>query len=445
VTDLPRSAWSRSARLAGLGLGLAGRATMGAARRLGGRQAEQALTELQQRSADQVFRVLGELKGGAMKFGQALSIFEVALPEPLAGPYRAALTRLQDAAPPMPAERVHAVLARELGEDWRARFAEFDDSPAAAASIGQVHRAVWEDGRRVAVKIQYPGAAEALRSDLNQIGRLAPLFAVLSPGLEIRPLIAELKERIAEELDYTLEAEAQRGFAAAYAGDPDIAVPPLVHSTQRLLVSEWQDGTPLHQVIAEAGQDERNRVGLLYARFLFSGPARAGLLHADPHPGNFRVCPDGRLGVVDYGLVRRLPDGFPVAIGRLLRIGLDGDHETVAAGLRAEGFVKPGVEIDARDLYDFVSPFVEPAREETFHFTRDWMRAQFQRIGDPREPGGALSRQLNLPPSYLLIHRVWIGGIGVLAQLGARAPFRSELERWLPGFAPSPEVGRGAR
>src|SRR6266581_1462845 len=204
VSDLPRRAFTRTAKLATLPVGLAGRTALGFGKRIGGRSAELVAAEIQQRTAEQIFRVLGELKGGAMKFGQALSIFEAALPPEIAGPYRATLTRLQESAPPLPARTVHRVLASEMGEDWRARFAEFDDKPAAAASIGQVHRAVWQDGRTVAVKIQYPGAGNALISDFTQLSRLGRLFGVLMPGLEVRPLLDELRKRVAEELDYQL-------------------------------------------------------------------------------------------------------------------------------------------------------------------------------------------------------------------------------------------------
>src|SRR5215469_4890455 len=293
VNDVPRNAVSRTAKLAVLPLGFAGRTALGLGKRIGGRSAELVAQEIQQRTADQVFRVLGELKGGAMKFGQALSIFEAALPPELAAPYRATLTRLQESAPPLPASSVHRVLAADLGPDWRSEFISFDDTPAAAASIGQVHRAVWKDGRAVAVKIQYPGAGKALISDFTQLSRFARLFGVLMPGLDVKPLLDELRDRVAEELDYHLEAASQQAFAIAYAGDPDIYVPPVVTGTDHVLVSEWMDGTPLSKIISDGSEADRNRAGIMLTRFLFSGPARAGLLHADPHPGNFRLLDDG--------------------------------------------------------------------------------------------------------------------------------------------------------
>jgi predicted unusual protein kinase regulating ubiquinone biosynthesis (AarF/ABC1/UbiB family) len=435
VTDLPRKAVTRSAKLATLPIGFAGRAALGLGKRLGGAPAEVVAAELQQRTAEQLFRVLGELKGGAMKFGQAMSMLESALPEELAGPYRATLTKLQDAAPPMPAAIVHRVLADEFGRQWRRRFQRFDDVPAAAASIGQVHRAVWKDGRDVAVKVQYPGAGEALRSDLNQISRVGRVFGSWIPGLDVGPLLDELKDRVSEEVDYRREAEAQQGFAEAYHDDPEFQVPAVVFGGERIIVSEWLEGRPLSQVIAASSQRERNRAGLLYTRFLFSGPARAGLLHADPHPGNYRITPDRRLGVLDYGLVARMPNGLPRPIGELLRRAMEGNHEVVLDGLREEGFVRPYIRIEPEEIYDYLAPFIEPARVERFHFNREWMRQQFARINDPRRPGYTIGLKLNLPPSYLLIHRVWLGGIAVLSQLDCEAPFRRELERWLPGFA----------
>jgi predicted unusual protein kinase regulating ubiquinone biosynthesis (AarF/ABC1/UbiB family) len=433
--DIPRGSVSRTARLAALPLGAAGRATLGIGKMVSGRPAEEVDAQLQQKTAEQLFAVLGQLKGGAMKLGQQLSIFEAAVPEEVAGPYREALVKLQEAAPPMPVRTVHAVLAQQLGGRWRERFREFDDVPAAAASIGQVHRATWRDGRDVAVKIQYPGAGTALMADLNQLARFARLFAAMFPGMEVKPLIAELKARAEEELDYALEADAQRTFAAAYADDDQIVVPRVVASAPKVIVSEWLEGTPLAKIIGTGTKEQRDRAGLLMAELHFSGPQRAGLLHADPHPGNFRLMADGRLGVIDFGATARLPDGHPEPIGRLVRWALEGRAEDVLADLRAEGFVRPTVEVDAQGVLDYLLPFLAPVAVPSFRFTRAWMQEQAARIGDPRSDASRLGRQLNLPPAYLLIHRVTIGSIGVLCQLDAEAPYRGVCEEWLPGFA----------
>lgn len=424
--------------MAALPVSYAGRTALGFGKRVGGKPAEAVTAELQQRTAEQMFKVLGELKGGAMKVGQALSIFEAALPEEFAAPYRATLTRLQDAAPPLPAETIHRILADELGEDWRDRFAEFSDVPAAAASIGQVHKATWHDGRVVAVKVQYPGADKALMADLNQLARMGKMFAAWIPGIEIRPLIDELRERVAEELDYLRESQSQRAYAVAFEGDPDFLIPHVLSASPHVLITEWVDGTPLSAIIAAGSQEERDLAGTLLERFLLCGPARAGLLHADPHPGNFRMTPDGRLCVLDFGAVAHLPDGLPLAMGTLLRLAQSGDAETVLEGLRTEGFVRPHIDIDPAQVLSYLDPFVEPARHETFTFSRDWMRGQFTRLNDIRNPDFTVGLKLNLPPSYALIHRVWLGTIGVLCQLGATVPMRAELEQWAPGFIESP-------
>jgi len=354
---------------------------------------------------------------------------------------QAALATLQADVPPMSPSAAAQVVREELGRDTHDIFLEWNELPAAAASIGQVHRGRWVDGREVAVKIQYPGAEEALLSDLRQIGRIAKTFGGLLPGIDVRALAQELQDRVAEELDYELEAEAQATFAEKLAGDPQFAVPAVVASSRRALVTEWMESpASLARIIESGTPDERDRYGELYARFMFEGPARTGLLHADPHPGNFRVVRDAdgseRLGILDFGAVARLPEGqLPASLGRLMRIALmDDDYVDVVEHLRAEGFIKPSIRVRADDLRAYLGPFVDPAREDTFQFSRSYMRAQLLRMHDLNTPEMQVAFRLNLPPAYLLIHRTWVGGVGVLCQLEATVPFRRILEESMPGF-----------
>ncbi|MBE1536013.1 putative unusual protein kinase regulating ubiquinone biosynthesis (AarF/ABC1/UbiB family) [Actinomadura algeriensis] len=444
MSDMPRRAVTRTAKLATLPLGFAGRTALGFGKRTIGRPAEAVALEVQRRTAEQLFAVLGELKGGAMKVGQLLSIFEAGLPEEVAGPFRASLTRLQEAAPPMPAETTHRVLAEGLGDDWRENFAEFDDRPAAAASIGQVHKAVWHDGRAVAVKVQYPGAAQALMSDFGQISRLSRLFTPLFPGVEVKPLIADLKRRLEKELDYVDEARAQTAFHDAYAGDPDFLVPAVVAQSGNVLVTEWLEGTPLAKVIADGDQADRDRAGLLLFRFLLSGPARCEMIHIDPHPGNFRLLADGRLGVMDFGGAARVPAELQWSIGRLLRIGTLGDPDAIVDALWEEGWLTEEAEVDPDEVAELITPHAAPFAVERFRYDREWMREQTARglgLASDMRPG-SLARQFRLPPQYLAVSRALAGGGGVLCQLEAEGAYRAEAERWLPGFADEgPDTG----
>jgi predicted unusual protein kinase regulating ubiquinone biosynthesis (AarF/ABC1/UbiB family) len=223
-------------------------------------------------------------------------------------------------------------------------------------------------------------------------------------------------------------------------------VPDVVHQADQVLVTDWMEGVPLAEVIAKGSKEMRDRAGQLLARFLFAGPARTGLLHADSHPGNFRLLVDDgpaegwRLGVLDFGTVDRLPEGLPLPIGTALRLALADDAESVHSMLRQEGFVKPTIALDPDAVLDYLRPIIEPARVEAFAFDRSWMRAQAARIADPRSPAHQLGKQLNLPPSYLLIHRVTLSTIGVLCQLTATVRLRDELREWLPGFAEEGEA-----
>ncbi|MDT7643503.1 MAG: hypothetical protein QOC75_503, partial [Pseudonocardiales bacterium] len=344
MTDPPKRAFQRTARLGSLPVGFAGRTAAGWARRITGGDREEIAAELAMRNADQIFAVLGELKGGAMKFGQALSVYEAMIPNELAEPYQEALIKLQANAPKMPAKDVHRVLAEQLGRNWSQRFAQFDADEASAASIGQVHHAIWHDGREVAVKIQYPGADQALMSDLRTLQRFAKLLQVIVPGADVRGLLNELQDRMIEELDYSAEADSQRTFAAALADDPKIRVPKVIASAPKVIITEWMPGRPLSEFAHNPTEDAeeqklRDWIGETVMELHFSSPARVGLLHSDPHHGNFRLLEDGRLGVIDFGAVTRLPDGIPRPLGQILRLAADERAGEMMELLRREGFI----------------------------------------------------------------------------------------------------------
>ena len=302
-----------------------------------------------------------------MKFGQALSVFEAALPEEVAGPYRAALTKLQEAAPPMPARTVHMVLAEQLGADWREQVPVLR-RPAARR---RQHRAgapgVWHDGREVAVKVQYPGAGPALISDLNQLARAARLFAALSPGLDVKPLLTELKARVAEELDYRLEAGSQRAFAEAYDGDPDIVVPKVVAGSERVLVTEWIDGTPLSAIIRErhpgAARPRRPAAGALPVLRAGRAPACCTPTRT---PATSGCWPTAGSACSTSARSTGCRTACPSPSGRLARLALAGDAQAVYDGLREEGFILPTVKLDPQPLLDFLLPLLGPIAEPEF-------------------------------------------------------------------------------
>jgi len=424
----------RTLRLLGLPVGTAALAVEGLARRGVGQDAEQVRLELRRRNAARTRRVLGDLKGGALKAGQLLATLDALFPADPDATWQQALADVPEHNTVVPFAGLEPVLEDELGLEWRRRFAAIDEQAPMAASIGQVHRATLPDGRSVAVKIQYPDIAAALRSDMRAVSVMTRAAATVAPGLALPPLVAEMRTRLAEELDYLAEADAQGRFADAYRDDPDVVVPDVLIATPRVLVTEWLDATPFVEVAARGAQEQRDRAAALYMRFLLSGPECAGLLHTDPHPGNFRLTADGRLGVLDFGSTLAMPDGMPPTFGRLLTVLRRGDSDVIVAGLRDEGFVRPGAQVDAVKLRDYLAPFTVPAGHDTFTFSRAWLRSQFSRINDPRNPEFAVALQLTMPPEHLFTHRVWLGCVGVLCQLEATVAVRPVIERWLPGF-----------
>ncbi|MFT3714378.1 MAG: AarF/UbiB family protein [Gordonia sp. (in: high G+C Gram-positive bacteria)] len=436
MSEITRGQGRRNAKLAALPLGVAGRAVGGLGKRLAGASKEEVSADLMQKTAEQLFAVLGELKGGAMKVGQALSIMEAAIPEEFGEPFREALTKLQAEAPPMPAETVHKVLDQQLGTKWRDRFQSFDDTPAASASIGQVHKGVWHDGRPVAVKVQYPGADEALKADLKTLRRMSGLIQKLSPGTDAKAMIDELIERTEDELDYTAEADNQRAFAAAFDGDPDFVVPKVIASAPKVVISEWLDGTRLSTIIADGTREQRNDAATKMTTFEVSSPARVGLLHGDPHPGNFFVMDDGRFGILDFGAIGHYPDGLPAQTGPILRLAKEKRYDELRDSMVENGFIRPQYagKVTPEDLAKYLQPFVDPLYSDDFHFTRKWLQRAAGKATDVTGDVYKTSRNLNVPKEYVMVFRVLMGCVGIAAQLDAEAPYRAILGEWVPGL-----------
>ncbi|AFA74361.1 ABC-1 domain protein [Gordonia polyisoprenivorans VH2] len=437
MTDITRGQGRRNAKLVSLPIGMAGRAAAGFGKRMAGRDKDEVNQELLEKSAEQLFAVLGELKGGAMKVGQAMSIMEAAIPDEFGEPFREALTKLQAEAPPLSASKVHRVLDQQLGTKWRSRFREFSDEPAAAASIGQVHRAVWSDGRDVAVKIQYPGADHALKADLKTLSRMSGLMQKLSPGTDVKSMMDELIDRTEAELDYLGEADNQRAFAKAFDGDPDFVVPKVVASSPKVIVSEWLNGTPLSKIITNGDKATRDRAAALMSTFEVSSPFRVGLLHGDPHPGNFFLTDDGRFGALDFGAVGHYPNGLPPETGPILRLAREKEYDELKEHMVAAGFILRSQvdKVSPTDLQAYLRPYVDPLYSESFHFTRKWLQRAAGHATDVRGEVYKTSRHLNVPKHYVMVFRVLAGCVGIAAQLDAEAPYRAIMEKWVPGLA----------
>ena len=429
----------RNLTLAGLPTRALGRAVTIHARSLTGADRAALREQARRDTADDTRATLGRLKGGALKLGQLLSTVDALFPADPDASWQTALGALQEANPGLAFAEVEPVLAAELGPRWRSSFRTFDEHPTAAASIGQVHRATWSDGTPVAVKVQYPGVADAISGDVRSLATTLRLTSVVARGMAMPPLVAELRTRLGEELDYRTEGSHQQAFAEAYADDPHYYVPPVVAATREVLVTHWMEGIGLAAVARDGTTEQRNHLGAAYQHFFLTSPGRVGLLHTDPHPGNFRLLEDGRMGVLDFGSVLVMPGGLPPTFGGLSRAMTATDPAVVEHQLRLGGFIAPGRSLEVEKLIDYLSPFSEPARHEVFSFSRQWLKSEFGRVNDPRNPDFTVALQLNIPAEQLFTHRLWLGLVGVLCGLGATVPVRAELEAHLPGFAePTP-------
>lgn len=435
VADIKRGRTARNAKLASLPVGMAGRAALGFGKRLTGKSRDEVNAELMDKAAQQLFTVLGELKGGAMKVGQALSVMEAAIPEQYGKPYREALTKLQKDAPPLPAAKVHRVLDAQLGTKWRERFASFDDKPIASASIGQVHKAVWSDGREVAVKIQYPGADEALRADLKTMQRMVSVLKQLSPGADIEGVVDELIERTEMELDYRLEADNQRAFAKGYRDHPHFVVPAVIASAPKVVVAEWIDGIPMSVIIREGTQEQRDLMGTRLFELTYDAPRRLELMHGDAHPGNFMLMPDGRMGVIDFGAVAPLPGGIPVELGLAVRYALAKDYDRLLPALEKIGFIQRGEQVSAEDVDEMLRQYVEPLEAEVFHYTRKWLQKMAAENMDRSVQQIKTVRQMDVPAKLAIPMRVIASNVAISCQLDAYIPAKALATELIPGFA----------
>lgn len=435
VADIKRGGAARNAKLASIPVGFAGRAALGFGKRLTGRSKDEVNAELMEKAANQLFTVLGELKGGAMKVGQALSVMEAAIPEEFGEPYREALTKLQKDAPPLPADKVHRVLDAQLGTKWRQRFTDFNDTPVASASIGQVHKAVWSDGREVAVKIQYPGADEALRADLKTLQRMIGVVKQLAPGADVQGVVDELIERAEMELDYRLEANNQRAFANAYQGDPHFLVPHIVASAPKVVIQEWIDGTPMAEIIRNGTVEQRDLMGARLLELTFDAPHRLEMMHGDAHPGNFMLLPDGRMGVIDFGAVAPLPGGFPIELGMTIRLAREKNYDLLLPTMEKVGFIQKGRQVSVRDIDEMLRQYVEPVEVEVFHYTRKWLQRMTTSQIDRSVSQIKTARQMDLPPKLAIPMRVIASVAAILCQLDAHVPIKALSEELIPGFA----------
>jgi predicted unusual protein kinase regulating ubiquinone biosynthesis (AarF/ABC1/UbiB family) len=396
-------------------------------------------------AAEQIFEVLGQMKGAAMKVGQVASLLDTgAFPPEFQERVQAKLAELREAAPRVPFERMREVVEHDLGETLESAFAEFGDEAVAAASIGQVYRARLHDGRDVAVKVQYPGVAQAVRADLQNLGLIMRVAKRIAPGMDAKAMTREIRERLTDELDYEHEAQQHRAFARSWRGHPFIFVPPVVTDlcSEHVLVSEWVDGKGFDEVTA-MDRETRDRFGEILFRFFFGSLYRNGHFSGDPHPGNYRLMADGRVAFIDFGMTKRVSRADLEAEVSAIRAAMDRDAAELHRRLGAMGFFDPADDHITPDavfdhFHDVTAWYIED-REVTV--TRDLVARVLIDFGDPRSRHWQLMRRETMPPQAMLARRMEALTLGVLGKLEATANWHLIAREWLFDDPPSTELG----
>src|SRR6266550_4593680 len=384
----------------------------------GRRADEEKRAELEEKfaikTAQDVAEVLGGMKGAIMKAGQMISFVAEGLPPEA----QAALATLQAEVPPMAPSLAESVVRQELGDDPEALFLDWDPEPVAAASIGQVHKAVLHDGREVAVKVQYPGIDKAIKGDLDNAEMLYGLFASFAlKNMDVKALVDELRARMADELDYRLEACLQQDFADRYRGHPFIHVPDIVfeRSAQRVMTSEWVDGLTWAQFEEQASDADKQRASEILFRFAEGSIWHHRVFNGDPHPGNYRFRLGGPVTFLDFGLVKKWAPGELESLSPVLDSILAGDPDATEQAMVSAGFLPPNHGLPIQRVYDYVSSPYVPFQEEYFEYSREFVGRTIERALDIQGDFGDVIRKLNMPPSYVILDRVvW----GVSALLG---------------------------
>jgi predicted unusual protein kinase regulating ubiquinone biosynthesis (AarF/ABC1/UbiB family) len=391
-------------------------------------------------NAERLTATMGQMKGAIMKLGQMMSFVSEDLPEE----YRVALASLQAEAPPMDFALVRDMAERELGRPLERAFAWFDEKPLASASIGQVHRARLPSGDEVVVKIQYPGVAEAIRGDLDNVAVLYRMMGVMYPGLEPGPVVEELRGRISEELDYALEARHQQAFHDLYLDHPYIRVPRVYpsHSTARVLTTEYVAGRRFAAVLGEDAA-ARSRWGEILYRFVMGSIFRFGVFNGDPHPGNYLFDEQGRMVFLDYGCVKFFPEAMRRDWKALLGAHLSADRERFRELLIRLSFFKPTAGISNETVYRYFGAFYDPFREDrAFTYTREHSRQTFRLVFKPEGEFQTLAKQVNMPRDFVFVNRIQWGVESILAQLEATGNWHQIVRELLHGEPPSTELGR---